>query len=655
MTHFSPSKPILVAGGLCCLAAVLVWLNASNGTSDFTPVASNATDSWENPTVIAQASMQDTFDRDLEMSPRHWHSPTPDSVIERPEDPYRIANTERQTQNTPTLAVPIDSNSYPRSKLPELLEATNVDSPQLEQADFPLPNLLENLESRRVDEPGGPGGQNNPVTRSKASPSKETLVDTSEQRAAQVESKDADSSTSGGMQKNPYFDEAVPAKESNNQTSEQPDEMGSVMDDNSFESEPSAPKTVDQEVESKVMPGPLPYAPNYQFHADGQQQNQTNQSLIPQNMGSVECFDEGVNCPNPAMAGSSPNRRRLLGRRNRSPKQSPVQGFATPPNFDGSFGHRAPYPTQRHPGEVSLENVPIDEDTQYPSFAEILANGRFYANAEALFIQPHFSTSSAVAIAAPGSSIGQPFDYDFEPAFQVEAGFLSEYGPGFGLNYFQFDHEAPTISFVSDGTQSGTTSVYQVGSNVWSSIVAGNAGERLDIGTSLEVHTFGFSVFKALEFKRASLTGQFGIRSARLNQRLNATLYNAGGAPVAALSHIQDFAGFGPTFGFIYNRRVGHTPLTMISSVTNTLLFGNRDQLVHNTYSNDFSLFSSDELIAIVDIFAGLELRKMTGEKRYLFGRFGFSNEAWIGGGTPTDPTANLGFQGLSMTIGMNH
>ena len=111
---------------------------------------------------------------------------------------------------------------------------------------------------------------------------------------------------------------------------------------------------------------------------------------------------------------------------------------------------------------------------------------------------------------------------------------------------------------------------------------------------------------------------------------------------------------FGPRFGIDYFRKVGHTPLQIVSSATGSILFGDRDQVVANSMTGESSSVGADEFITHFDIFFGVQARRHRGEKQNTLMRIGFVNQSWIGGGTAIDPNDDFGFQGLSFTLGFN-
>ena len=129
---------------------------------------------------------------------------------------------------------------------------------------------------------------------------------------------------------------------------------------------------------------------------------------------------------------------------------------------------------------------------------------------------------------------------------------------------------------------------------------------------------------------------------------------DAGGSQIGTLNQNSNFDAFGPKFGIDYVRKIGHTPAQLIASASGSLLFGDRDQVIENTFDNELFNLQSDELVTVIDIFFGVQGKKIRGEKRNTTFRVGFVNQSWLGGGTALDPAGDFGFQGISLMLGQN-
>jgi hypothetical protein len=325
------------------------------------------------------------------------------------------------------------------------------------------------------------------------------------------------------------------------------------------------------------------------------------------------------------------------------------------PEFNPNLGHRNAENTIRFGELSSLEQFDFEaKNEHFPPMREILKQAVYFADAQFGFVQPSFQGNTAITRTGPASGSSSAFDFDFDPMPRFRVGFESEYGPGIEIDYFQFDQDSDLATFTSDGIITGTTSLYEMGPNQWTSISATAAGEALNAKHSLEVQSIGASAFKALKFRRTRLVGHFGVQYVRIDHELDARLFDSGGTEIGRLLGTSSLNAFGPRIGMDYIRPVGHTKLELIAAASGSVLFGNQDQNVSNSFASQFSSIGSDEFLTIIDIFSGLQTRVMRGEKRSTFVRLGYITQSWFGGGTAIDPTGDLGFQGVTMAFGFN-
>ena len=302
------------------------------------------------------------------------------------------------------------------------------------------------------------------------------------------------------------------------------------------------------------------------------------------------------------------------------------------PNFSSVLGHREAWPTQRGSLSSSTQSYSFEDDEDFPPIREILAQSIFFSELEFMFLQPSFTNNSAFFTSDGVNTIATPFNFDLLPAFRVAGGFESDYGPGFVGEYFQFDNDSDLIDFVSDGVIVGQTEVnFLGGTGIVANLVADELGEQLTTLHSLELHSTALSAFKAIVFKRAYVKGRFGIQIVSIEQVLESELFDPGGASVGTLTQLANFDGFGPRFGIDYVRRIGHTPAQLIASATGALFFGDQDQIIENTITNQFVSLQADEFITNVDIFLGVQGKRIRGEKRNTTFRVGFVNQSWLG------------------------
>lgn len=327
------------------------------------------------------------------------------------------------------------------------------------------------------------------------------------------------------------------------------------------------------------------------------------------------------------------------------------------PDFNPDAGHRQAMPLKR------ADLYPLDDGEKFafetkkrdfPPFDEIIATGRFFYNAEILWAEPQFQGNTAIATEAGnfGQSLPLDFDSDFHP--RIRLGFESPYGPGIEFTYFNINSNSEIASFVSDGVTTGTTSARVIGRDIFSQISADDAGDFLATQQSIDIDSFAVSFFKELKFPVSRINGNFGFQYVNIAQRLDANVTAADGITAETLASVSDFRAFGPRAIIEYYRPIGHTPLEFVTTFGGALLFGQRDQIVTNSETGLENRLGADEFLTILDFLVAVQYTKTVGENRSWYGRFGFLNQTWIGGGTPSFPQGDFGLRGLTFGIGYN-
>lgn len=338
--------------------------------------------------------------------------------------------------------------------------------------------------------------------------------------------------------------------------------------------------------------------------------------------------------------------------------QAPVGAnsmFGVVPNYRPDLGHRNYAVTVRNPG--SWDNGEKfdfeDKKKEYPPMSEILATGRYFGSLSLLYLRPAFQNNTAITTSTANFSQSTAFDFDYEAAPQFRFGFESKFGPGFELNYMQYDESSNLSSFTSNGTVSGETSTWMMGPSRWTRLTAANAGDTLQSSHSIDVESFNLMVFKELKFPISRLNGSFGMQYVSIAQTLEATVTN-GSTLIGSLNANSDMRAYGPRFVFEYYRPVGHTPLEFVTSFGGSVLFGKRDQFVQNSITGDFNRTGADEFVTTSEFFTGAQYKKNFAENRSVFARVGFHYQAWHGGGTAIDAQDDFGLRGFSIGVGYN-
>ena len=225
-------------------------------------------------------------------------------------------------------------------------------------------------------------------------------------------------------------------------------------------------------------------------------------------------------------------------------------------------GFRPGEPTVRHPGSFDMGQR-FDHDQkkeEFPPLSEIIATGKYFGTADLAYLKPHFQGNTAIVAQNAGDGRAVPFEFDFGSSPRFRLGFESKIGPGIMLDYSQFDHSSETETIFTDGITTASTSVFTLGPSDVSQLNALNAGESISSRHDFELHQFGVSFFKDLNFRVSRLAGNFGIQYVSINQQLTSVLSDATGAEIGELISNSDMRAFGPQVGF---ESVSYTHLTL--------------------------------------------------------------------------------------------
>ncbi len=322
-------------------------------------------------------------------------------------------------------------------------------------------------------------------------------------------------------------------------------------------------------------------------------------------------------------------------------------------NYRPDLGHRSPHPVNRNPG-LDEYGQTFDFETkreEYPPLSEILATGRYFASASAMYIRPSFQANTSLFRNLSGVAETFEFSYKLAPHFQI--GFESQFGPGIEFEYLGYHDVSSQTTFTSNGVESGSASAWLRGANEWTRLTADDVNERLSTAHRMELDVIGVSFFKEVALKKARINGKFGFQTAHIIHELVADVRTPS-TVVGALRARSDTRVFGPRFLLEYFRPIGHTRLEFLTSVGGSVMFGEQSQTIQNTAGPSQSRLNAQEFMLTIDYFSGVQYRKMFAENRYLFARGGVLYQAWIHGGTAVLPQDDFGLRGFSFTAGVN-
>ena len=293
------------------------------------------------------------------------------------------------------------------------------------------------------------------------------------------------------------------------------------------------------------------------------------------------------------------------------------------------------------------------DKSQSPTLKEIIKDGAVYGSSRTMFVEPIFLGNDGITVNG-ARSFSEPIDFGFEPAFQYNVGFESKQGPGFNLNYFALDANSDDLNVFSDGTNTVATSVDLIGAGLTSSLSTSVAGESVNLVSDLEIHRVGADFFKDIKMPRSRLRGIVGFEYISINQGLRAQVMN-GGSVTDSLFSRMDLRAFGTKIGAEYRRPIGHTKIEMIGALSATTFFGHRDHVVSNSQTGDFVSLGGDELLANFNSQIGAQWTNKVTDITRTFVRVSVYTDIWLGGGSATNPSGDLGLYGIMFGMGLNH
>jgi hypothetical protein len=324
------------------------------------------------------------------------------------------------------------------------------------------------------------------------------------------------------------------------------------------------------------------------------------------------------------------------------------------------LGFRRPEITRRPTVEYSPSNASSASDsrcdcgeTDSPTLEEILRTGRYFGSANVSFLKPVLQGDIAYETSGSAGQFQDNFEYDYSTASQFSVGFESQAGPGFSINYWEFDGVSDAASWTSGDVSSGETIVGLGGVLGGRQFTVFDFNDTVTVNDSLDVQSIEASLFKEMKFKVSRMGGRLGFQWVEIDRQTNASFTDVGGGTVAWEGKDQ-FQGAGPTFGFDYFRPIGHTKIEFHASSDFGLIFGQRDKVVRDNFGATNQNLSDDEFFTNLNLFLGAQYVISRGGNRCFYLRSGLDYQAWLGADNETASNSDFGLRGFSLTLGYN-
>ena len=329
--------------------------------------------------------------------------------------------------------------------------------------------------------------------------------------------------------------------------------------------------------------------------------------------------------------------------------------------FRPDLGQRAPFPTVRNPGTYDSGYTEYDFENkkrEFPPFSEILATGRYFASIEGQFVKLRFNGTSGIAIldqsGATNSTDSTVFDFDYEFIPNFRFGFESKYGPGAEFDYRMIRTASVVQSFTSGAATSASLRSVLPDVSLSSVISTTAPGQTISGAQTFNLEEYGFSVFKEVQLPVTRLNGQFGFKAVDIDHQVDATVVDAAGTSLQSLNSRSDMRALGPRIRLDYFRPVGHTRLEFLTQAGGSVLFGKRDQRILGQGVDSFRRIGTDEIVTTFEFLTALQIKQRIGENRSVFGRIGYLNQAFNGGGSGFLTNDDFGLRGITFLLGIN-
>jgi hypothetical protein len=192
-----------------------------------------------------------------------------------------------------------------------------------------------------------------------------------------------------------------------------------------------------------------------------------------------------------------------------------------------------------------------------------------------------------------------------------------------------------------------------VGRNAFADI-----GETFIAGSSIQMNTLDGEITK--DWRRGNNSNtmlSFGLRFADMDQRFQATVFDAGGALSEQVIHTHGFVGFGPTVGVNGVQSIGQSNWGVYGRARASVLFGERSQDIYEVKNGGANIghdtFEGDEIMTIGELGFGLQYSHALNATYSSFVRVGYEGQVWFDAGGPTSTSGDLGLHGLLVGFGI--
>jgi hypothetical protein len=287
---------------------------------------------------------------------------------------------------------------------------------------------------------------------------------------------------------------------------------------------------------------------------------------------------------------------------------------------------------------------------------------RWNAGFAAAFVEPRYSSNTALSVSETGTSSATSTDSSFEYDLEISPRVWLEWGTadswGWRVQWWQLDESANQVSAAAPESGLGLVSPVPFRDI---DIAVSLPGELLRADSRIELYTIDLEGTRYADFGCWSLQAAGGLRFASVEQAYRAEALNAAGAQSGLIEENRLVEGVGPTFMLGVRRRL--TPrLAVFSNARASLLFGDGETTLSAGEDLDLaSAFvttrtsSNDDLLPILETQWGVDWRAPITPCHDFFINAAIEGQWWGGVGSASDDTADLGLFGFILGLGVQY
>ena len=293
-----------------------------------------------------------------------------------------------------------------------------------------------------------------------------------------------------------------------------------------------------------------------------------------------------------------------------------------------------------------------------------LSGSGLFAGFDFLFMQATFDQNVAMVIdPLPGNTM-VPFDYGRELTPRLYLGWRNCGGAGFRASFFRFDEKASTETATAvAGATPVYVFVYGAGDNLTRNAYA-DLGETLVSDHSLKLTLLDLEATQA--FCIGQLRGNFGlgVRLARIDSKLRADVYDAGGGYEEAVQNRNEVEGAGPTASLQARLPISASRFSFSSRLRGALLMSQSRQSIYEMKNSGADqvedIAEQDEVTPVLEFAIGLRYDQpfqavVCNNRTGWFVSVDYECQAWSDVGGPVDSTSTLGLDGINLGLGVQY